>query len=168
MMTDESCAPARRGTWSTRQGLNRSAEALEPGRRHPFVLSIVGVCCLTVSLALGCAAERYNVVPPGPLHSYMVRIRAGVDKLDRLMVSSPTQAEVVAVLTHIEFAAKQLTRSGVRSKHPLLRDNAVSFHSSVLRALRGAAANPPNYYSAGKVGGACIHCHDPDGGLRVE
>ncbi len=99
----------------------------------------------------------------------MWRIQASVDKLDRLMKQpQPKKPEVVAVLAKIEIAAKQLTTTKIQSKHPLLKDNGRGFLRSASDALKGAAADPPNYYPAGKLSGACIHCHDPDGGLRVD
>lgn len=131
---------------------------------RPLLSAVV----LLVAVA-GCGNKKYNVVRKGELHTQMWRIWGQIDQLDRLMrTQPPKQADVVAVLRQIENSAKRLTSSSIRSKHPLLKNYAPEFLEEAKAAVKAAAATPPNYYRAGKLTGSCVHCHDPDGGLRSE
>jgi len=141
------------------------------GALHAITLGMrifVAAACLALLVATSCSKPRYNVVPKGRLHSLMWQMQGGVDKLNAAMKGTPEQRKVIAVLSRIESIAKQLTNTRIKSQHTLLRGNAGAFHTAVLTALKAAAANPPNYYAAGQISGACIHCHDPDGGLRTD
>ncbi len=43
--------------------------------------------------------------------------------------------------------------------HVFLRDDMENFLLTVRTARMGAEANPPRYYQAGRVSGACLNCH---------
>jgi hypothetical protein len=77
--------------------------------------------------------------------------------------SDPTR--VAAILTRMERLAASLKRRE-HSSHPRLDDYAPLLRRDIERALVAARSDPPSYYAAGRVSGACSSCHAPP--LRPE
>ena len=124
-----------------------------------------------VSIA-SCGSNRgegnINTLPQDDkLYSEMWSLASMTDELDALMKQPDVdQGAAVALLEKMESAVSALREKKERRKHPMLADNIDSFFKEVSAARTGAQATPPNYFSAGKVSGACVYCHDPDGGVK--
>ena len=70
------------------------------------------------------------------------------------------QQQVVVHLENIERLGGQLRQEDLATRHRWLLDDMTTFLGDVQRARRNAEANPPRYYLAGRVSGACVNCHD--------
>ena len=69
------------------------------------------------------------------------------------------QARVVEELAAIERIARGLEAGPAGSNHPFLQDQMGRFVARVQQARLAAAMDPPRYYQAGTVAGACAQCH---------
>ena len=69
------------------------------------------------------------------------------------------QRDIVSSLQNIERIGGVLRAGDLSSTHTFLRDDMTRFLSGVNRARSDAERNPPRYYSAGRVSGACVNCH---------
>ncbi|MBT8492042.1 MAG: hypothetical protein KJO07_03190 [Deltaproteobacteria bacterium] len=124
---------------------------------------------LTIALIAGACGSKegaVNTLPQNdPVYSEMWSLASMGDELDTLMKTDPVDgAAALAILEKMETITVSLR--GGRTKHPVLADSIDSFYDEVVKARKGAEAEPPNYYFAGKVSGACVYCHDPDGGVK--
>lgn len=62
-------------------------------------------------------------------------------------------------LENIERIGGLLHDGDMSMRHVFLRDDMENFLLTVRTARMGAEANPPRYYQAGRVSGACLNCH---------
>jgi hypothetical protein len=120
-------------------------------------------------LAVGCGSSKegkVNTLPQNdPVYGEMWTLASMGDELDQLMKSDPVDhAAALAILRKMEKTTVSLRAS--KKRHPVLAEGIDSFYDDVSKARQGAEADPPNYYFAGKVSGACVYCHDPDGGVK--
>ena len=105
----------------------------------------------------------FRYIEQHELSSAMGRLAVAVERLNGLLRTSPTggaavQGEVVAQLGELESIASQLT-GGVGTNHPWLDHNLGAFQGDIELARRAATHDPPNYYLAGNIAGACGYCH---------
>ena len=128
---------------------------------------------LVVAACSGSLGERVRArtYPPSfryistqELHSTMAQLAAHAQRLDALMQESeqgtpPRQAEVVGVLMAMERTAASLGPGDWPTNHPRVSRNIERFRAQVAAARRDAEQDPPSYYRAGVVTGACSHCH---------
>ncbi|RMG20224.1 MAG: hypothetical protein D6729_03380 [Deltaproteobacteria bacterium] len=101
------------------------------------------------------------------LKTVMGRMAKDVSTLDDLLRRDApppdTRARIVALLRDIEENASQLYSPGALTNHPRIERNIGSFLKTVTEARRAAERDPPNYYLAGNLIGACVYCHaQPD------
>jgi hypothetical protein len=54
---------------------------------------------------------------------------------------------------------EKLGAGSVETNHLLIDDRIDQFKSDVDIALRDTSADPPNYYSLGRLYGSCVACH---------
>jgi hypothetical protein len=100
------------------------------------------------------------------LHGSMREMANRVQKIDAMLrgVEPKTPEErrdVVRLLHEVEVIANQLSAENVRSVHPKIAHNIDAFRDDIQRARIYAEADPPNYYLAGTLAGACANCHGP-------
>ncbi len=70
------------------------------------------------------------------------------------------RAQILGHLTVMETTARNVKgQPGWHSSHPVLDEKLAVFAADVGRARRAAQGDPPNYYLAGSVAGACLYCH---------
>ena len=98
------------------------------------------------------------------LRSRMHQLAFELQRLDTtLMLESSggfvTQEQVVDSLENIERIGGLLRDGDMSMRHVFLRDDMENFLLTVRTARMGAEANPPRYYQAGGVSGACLNCH---------
>ena len=106
----------------------------------------------------------FRYISPDELSSAMGRLAAGVEHLDELLrfggtESHEVQAKVVQQLGELAGIAAGLNAGGMGTNHPWLDHNVGEFRRDVELARRAAAHDPPNYYLAGSIVGACGYCH---------
>ena len=74
-------------------------------------------------------------------------------------ISSENQAQILDLLTSINKTTESLLVGNRDTNHLVIDDHMDQFRSDVYAAIRGAKANPPNYFVAGQISGSCIACH---------
>lgn len=130
---------------------------------------------IAIAAAMGCggSAQRlrgytyppdFRYIAPHELSTAMGRLALAVDRLDDLLRPGPAggdalQAQVVGQLRELAGIASELTAGSVGTNHPWLDHNIESFRLDVELARRAATHDPPNYYLAGSIAGACGYCH---------
>ena len=120
-----------------------------------------------VSLLLAaCGGPQVDVAPE--VQSRMFAISAELVGIDRA-ITAPTaelrQKGVTAGLDRILAITRELSKGDLRRSHPLMENEIDGFLADVDKARVAAAAEPPNYYWAGRLHAACVRCHDPEGGI---
>jgi hypothetical protein len=105
-------------------------------------------------------------LPESEAKTAMHQIAISVSELNGLLRSeafpSPeAQQRVVTLLTNMEQASAGIHLLQLRSTHPMLDANIEAFRSDLEQARLAAEASPPNFFLAGSVTGACLHCHRP-------
>jgi hypothetical protein len=136
-----------------------------------------GLAALAVAGAwLGCAPDglerlRAHTYPPTftyisdeQLRSTMWKLADHASQLDRLMRAShdggeALRAQVIWQLTEMDRAAAALGPTGWPTNHPRVSRNVETFRREVEAARHAAELEPPNYFLAGSVSGACVQCH---------
>ncbi|MBI3606759.1 MAG: hypothetical protein HY207_02195 [Nitrospirae bacterium] len=142
-----------------------------PSFRYIILLALVPA--LGVTFLLGCnpAKIRRFTYPPdfkyiehSAVESAMLKLARHVRSLDRILrepapYSTDQQTQVVNILRAMEATAAELDPGGQRSNHPLIDRNIGAFRRDIELARRAAEHDPPNYFLAGTVSGACRSCH---------
>lgn len=146
---------------------NRITAIIKPLR----CLILLAGLLLTLS---GCndfaAAVRQVTYPPdfryvtdAELRSRMNMLAYQLQQLDGALAVSdpavPDQEAVVDSLRQIERISSQLQAGDAGASHPFLENDMPAFVSQVNRALLAASQDPPRYYHAGRIVGACAGCH---------
>ena len=145
--------------------------------KHPFVCaalrgSAISVCLFALTACNDVASTVRKVTYPpdfkyvteAELRSNMQRLAYNLEALDQALASAESepaerQRRAVDALTNIARVATDLRAGDAGSNHPFLQDYMGTFASQVGRARIAASLNPPDYYPAGKVAGACTSCH---------
>jgi len=105
----------------------------------------------------------FRYIEQHELSSAMGRLAVAVERLNALLRTTGTgepavRNAVVEQLGEVQSVAGQLT-GGVGTNHPWLDRNLDAFRQDIALARRAANHEPPNYYLAGSVAGACGYCH---------
>jgi hypothetical protein len=66
---------------------------------------------------------------------------------------------VISILSRMETFSKSLGPQNWSSNHPKVARNIGLFRADIARARRAVQVDPPSYYLAGSISGACMHCH---------
>ena len=140
-------------------------------RLWALVFSVVMVLGVFVGCADPAATIRTFTYPPdfkyvsgAELKSTMDALAQDLTRLDLALNAAQRseaidEGEVVRILAEIERTAQKLDARSVGSNHPFLEDYMGRFGDTVQQARIAASLNPPNYYLAGRVAGACVSCH---------
>ncbi len=119
--------------------------ALETTRRHTY-------------------APEFNYITDSQLQSAMWQLAAGTSSLDKLLatgvpVTLEERQSVIRILQNMETAAASLGPDGWPSNHPRIAQNIGRFREQLAGARRNVQLDPPSYYLAGTISGACHACH---------
>jgi hypothetical protein len=139
----------------------------------PIVFTVVSLASAIGLFACNGLGERvrertyppsFHYISTQELHSAMGQLAVHASRLDTLMRASEkgdqvSQAEVVGLLRAIERTAATLGPGDWPSNHPRVSRNIERFRVEVEAARQAAELDPPSYYRAGVVTGACSHCH---------
>ncbi len=142
-----------------------------------IVTPVVLLLLALLLLALACAAPRsirdvtyprdFRYYTKEELSTVMGRMAEDVAQLDAILRGGAEEPEtrrrVVELLRDLEVRAEGLEAPGALTNHPRLARNLPLFLKAVEAARRDAERDPPRYYLAGNIVGACLHCHrQPD------
>ncbi len=142
-------------------------------RRRTLSLPTVVVFALACALA-GCSRtaeevrrhtypSNFEYLEGEHVREHMVRVTHDVAELDGLLRAPkehPAARErVVAVLADLEKAVEELGAVGRPTNHPLLDAGREAFVGDVRAARAAVEREPPDYFLAGNVAGACARCH---------
>jgi hypothetical protein len=121
------------------------AKTLEETRRHTY-------------------APSFNYITDTELQSAMWQLAAGVASLERIIgpervVTPEERLDVIRILERMEAATASLGPEGWPSNHPRITRHAGRFREQLEQARRAVERDPPGYYLAGTVSGACLLCH---------
>jgi hypothetical protein len=113
----------------------------------------------------GTNPRDFHYITQEEIHTTMGGLAVQVHALDQIMWREggprvEDQAQVVDILSRMRPLAVQLKRRRF-SNHPRIQDYAPQLRRDIERALESARKEPPNYYYAGLVSGACNYCHAP-------
>lgn len=105
----------------------------------------------------------FNYVSPEQLRSDMDELAYALARLDAELNEDgfhrPDQRRVLELLRDIEQIAGELQAGSAGASHPFLEDDMPGFINNVTRARLAASLDPPQYYLAGRIAGACLNCH---------
>jgi hypothetical protein len=59
----------------------------------------------------------------------------------------------------MQITSRELGPQDWPSNHPKVARNVGRFRKDLANAQRAVQVDPPSYYLAGSVSGACMHCH---------
>lgn len=110
---------------------------------------------------------EFDYASGGELRSQMHRLAFELQQLDMALSAETsdmetdrgTRDDIVDHLSDIERIGNDLREGDMSTSHTFLRNDMDSFLATVSRARRAAESNPPRYYMAGRVSGACVNCH---------
>jgi hypothetical protein len=107
----------------------------------------------------------FHYITSSEIHTTMGALASQVSLLEAIMWQADgpqfeDRAQVVEILSEMRTLALQLKKRG-HSNHARIHDEAPHLKRDIERALRSAKMDPPNYYYAGLVSGACSYCHAP-------
>lgn len=116
-------------------------------------------------------APRFDTMPREVVHSAMWQLARGTERIQVVMRSTPAgtlpgdeqRAEVLDALAAMEAIAATLSSEEAKSSHPMLARNVDAFAAEIATARRAVERDPPNYFWAGTIAGACAHCHGTSG-----
>ena len=145
----------------------RSSTAKMPGR---FILGLLVLFSVVACNSGGAGFPQIASPPPfdfadgEELRTRMHQLAFELQRLDLALMageSSDTisQQQIVGSLQNIERIAGVLREGDINVRHTFLRSDMNGFISTVSRARMDAESNPPRYYMAGRVSGACVNCH---------
>ena len=143
-------------------------------QRSSVIFRPLGLILLTF-LLITCSdfarAVRTVTYPPDfvyvdsqQLRSRMQRFGYELRQLDLALANADSenpelQQQVVEILRNIERLGSDLQAGDAGSNHPFLQDGMPALLADVRQARMGASLNPPRYYMAGRLSGACVNCH---------
>lgn len=102
----------------------------------------------------------FNYVSDEEFRSSMNRLAYQVQLLDMTLSGDDIQqGQVKELLRNIEKTGSGLQAGDAGSNHPAMEVFIDGFMNNVERARNAVNMDPPNYYLAGRVSGACANCH---------
>ena len=109
----------------------------------------------------------FNYISEEQLQKTMWKLADHAAQLDRLMRTprdggEALRSQVLWHLTEMDRIALELGPADWPSNHPRVSRNVEGFRRDLDAARRAAELDPPNYFLAGSVSGACVHCHSAE------
>lgn len=131
---------------------------------------------LTASLLLGCSnglaawlrrhtyAPTFRYVPEEKVRASMRDLAVHTRELDRVLreasvSGSYPREKIVGSLVEMDRVCGDLEPGQWPSNHPFLFEAIGHLRDDIQQARLAAERDPPNYFFAGAVSGACIYCH---------
>lgn len=156
----------------TGMGMNDINQSKSPvgGRRFPGrSWALIALACF--GLVAGCAQVRKATYPgdfvylhPQQVKSEMALLALYMRQIDEILrdgttISSEQQQNLFKILVKIDDTTNRLGAGNIETSHLIIDDHIDQFKADVTIAMRDASADPPNYYTLGKLAGSCVACH---------
>jgi hypothetical protein len=149
----------------------------EPTRKTPRSGSILLLGCLALAPACSGFPEQIRRVTYTPefgyisedqIESTMWQLARQVREVDTILrrsrpVTESERAQVVALLTAMHRTTTALSTQREYTNHPLIDQHLDKFQRDLDLARRAVEAEPPSYFLAGSITGACLYCHGGKG-----
>ncbi len=108
---------------------------------------------------------EFTFITDKQLKSAMWQLAEHVKKLDEVILTTngataQERREIIQILSKMEEISMTLGREGWPGSHSTVSRNIMKFRTDLVSARRAIEIDPPSYYLAGTVYGACAHCHD--------
>lgn len=138
------------------------------GGNNKLRLALIALLC--VAVVFGCAQIRkvtypndYVYLEPKQLRSKMALLSFYMRQLDEVLldysiVGGDQQQRILYLLNKVNDLTAEFG-GGVTTNHLAIDDHIDQFKIDVNTAIRGARANPPNYFVLGRLTGSCTSCH---------
>jgi hypothetical protein len=105
----------------------------------------------------------FHYITSDQLRSTMWRFAYHSRELRELMISPELSAahreQILSHLEVMERTADDLNRVGWPTNHPLIDANRASLLRDIQNAQAAVRRDPPNFFLASSVSGACFYCH---------
>jgi hypothetical protein len=104
----------------------------------------------------------FHYITDEQLRSTMWRLAYHSRELRELMISPVSAAHRDQILSHLEImerTAVDLNRTGWSTNHPLIDANRANLLRDIQSAQAAIRRDPPNFFFASSVSGACFYCH---------
>jgi hypothetical protein len=133
-------------------------------------LRLVLIALLCVAVVFGCAQIRkvtypndYVYLEQKQLRSKMALLSFYMRQLDEVLldysiVGDDQQQRILYLLNKVNGLTAEFG-GGITTNHLAIDDHIQEFKIDVNTAIRGARANPPNYFALGRLAGSCTSCH---------
>ena len=124
-----------------------------------------------IIVVAGCAQLRKATYPqdfvylePRQVRSQMALMSLYMGQIDDILadsstISSEQQTRLVRILVSIDEVTNRLGAGDIQTSHLVIDEHIDDFKADVNVAIRDARADPPNYFSLGKLAGSCVACH---------
>ncbi len=134
-------------------------------------LRIALACCIALAFLFGCVQVGMRTYPPNMVYLDDSKIKGTMQKLNTSMwtindifdsnehISGYQRERIISLLQQIEQEAIELGAGTQKTNHLFIDENIDQFKYNVEAARKAVAAEPPNYYLAGRLSGSCIACH---------
>jgi hypothetical protein len=133
-----------------------------------LIAGATALACVKYVASPGPDASRARPFDEQKVHGTMGEIAIRVHAIEVILRQGPpgpeSKAEVERLLAELENAANALSAESLRASHPALAANSETFLADIRMARRAVAADPPNYFLAGSISGACAACHGAEAG----
>ena len=128
-------------------------------------------CFIAVVLSAGCTQVEVKPYPPNMVYLDDDNIESAMQRLNTSMwtindifdnnehISSYERERIISLLQQMEEEAIQLGAGTQKTNHLFIDENIDQFKYDIEAARKAVAAEPPNYYLAGRLSGSCIACH---------
>jgi hypothetical protein len=108
----------------------------------------------------------FRYIPQPELRSAMWLLGKQSLELSRILRSvpdgaSPPQSQVVLLLADMQITVEDLGAGEWPTNHPELGQGLQALAEDIRAARAAADRDPPKYFLAGSVSGACLYCHRP-------
>lgn len=131
--------------------------------------------CASLLLFVACTARQirsatyprdFHYITHDEIQGTMGMLALQINALEEIMQRTEGRPgpedhqRVIEILSQMRTLASGLKTAG-RSNHPRIDRAAPRLQQDIQRALETARLDPPDYYHAGRVAGACQYCHVP-------
>lgn len=150
-----------------------TGEVVQTARKRRALLTLAVAGSLG-GLLVACNSDvaarvRKHTYPPtfqyftkAELQNTMWQLAGLVSQLDHVMRatdSNPDTQEAERILVEMYEVSRALGPGGWPSNHPVVSRNVERFRLDLRAARRALQFEPPSFYLAGSISGACLHCH---------
>ena len=134
-------------------------------RIPPVILAVLLAGCANPVLVFQPYPPDFKYVPHHEIRTAMDRMADEVVHIDRIVrgrqsLNADERATLSELLEELKTQAAGLRGSAAVTNHPMLNAHLDAFLAEVNSARDSVVMEPPNYFLAGSITGACLACHN--------